>query len=187
MKTPLLSGIRKIAFGWNVGFGALDNKNLSSDAIRLLQKHAPNDKNVWDEVDWMEALMAYENEHPGTKFSDKDYSHLTEFKLPQKPAIVKRASAIPLLNGIRKEALNLKALGPLAGAGIGGITGALIDKNKRWRGALIGAGLGGLAGYGIGRKITPDKSKALSKKTLDDMGIDTINLDTINLDTINLG
>lgn len=61
----------------------------------------------------------------------------------------------PLLDGIRKEAVSPVTLGVLTGMGIGGTAGAIIDKNKRWRGALIGAGLGGGVGYGIGSRLVP--------------------------------
>lgn len=39
-----------------------------------------------------------------------------------------------------------QAQGAGVGAAIGGIAGALIDRNNPWRGALIGGGLGAVAG-----------------------------------------
>jgi len=44
------------------------------------------------------------------------------------------------------------AKGTAIGAGVGAVTGALIDKDKRLRGAAIGAAVGGAGGYAIGRK-----------------------------------
>lgn len=39
--------------------------------------------------------------------------------------------------------------GAAVGAAIGGVSGALIDKNNHWRGGLIGAGIGSIAGATI--------------------------------------
>jgi len=47
----------------------------------------------------------------------------------------------PLLDGIRKQSFTILQLATAAGA-VGGVTGSIIDKRKRWRGGLIGAGLG---------------------------------------------
>ena len=49
------------------------------------------------------------------------------------------------------------------GAAVGGISGALSDKNHRVRNALVGAGLGGAAGYGVhkalGKPATAEQAK----------------------------
>jgi hypothetical protein len=45
-----------------------------------------------------------------------------------------------------KSAIDSAVLGGLGGAALGAGAGALLDRNKRLRGALIGAGLGGLVG-----------------------------------------
>jgi len=81
-----------------------------------------------------------------------------------------------LLDGIRKQASLkefyksegirkiLTAPPVLWGSGIGavagGTAGALIDKDKRWRGGLIGAGAGTLVGGGVGAAVLSSKIKA---------------------------
>lgn len=70
-----------------------------------------------------------------------------------------------MLDEIRKEAgIPWHQLGtfkpwmlPLSGAVLGGGSGALLDRENRFRGGLIGAGAGALAGYG---------SRALLNRTL---------------------
>jgi uncharacterized protein YcfJ len=46
--------------------------------------------------------------------------------------------------------MNNMEIGALTGAGVGGVAGGLIDRNKPLRGALIGAAVGALAGLVIG-------------------------------------
>jgi len=51
------------------------------------------------------------------------------------------------------------AIGAAAGAGVG----ALIDKDKRLRGAAIGAAIGGAGGYAIGRKKDRESGRVQKK------------------------
>lgn len=52
----------------------------------------------------------------------------------------------------QKKGWSDAAKGTAIGAGAGAVVGALIDKDKRLRGAAIGAAVGGGGGYAIGRK-----------------------------------
>ena len=51
-----------------------------------------------------------------------------------------------------------------AGAVIGGLLGAVVDKDNRGRGALIGAGLGGAAGYVGATYLTRDHSRFVASQ-----------------------
>lgn len=63
----------------------------------------------------------------------------------------------------QKKGWSDAAKGTAIGAGIGAGVGALIDKDKRLRGAAIGAAIGGGSGYAIGRK-SDRKSGRVQKK-----------------------
>jgi len=55
------------------------------------------------------------------------------------------------------------AKGTAIGAGVGAGVGALIDKDKRLRGAAIGAAIGGGSGYAIGRKSDRESGRVQKK------------------------
>lgn len=61
-------------------------------------------------------------------------------------------SATPVATGTQKKGWSDAAKGTAIGAGAGAVMGAIIDKDKRVRGAAIGAAIGGAGGYAIGRK-----------------------------------
>lgn len=63
----------------------------------------------------------------------------------------------------QKKGWSDAAKGTAIGAGVGAGVGALIDKDKRLRGAAIGAAVGGGSGYAIGRK-SDRKSGRVQKK-----------------------
>lgn len=63
----------------------------------------------------------------------------------------------------QKKGWSDAAKGTAIGAGVGAGVGALIDKDKRLRGAAIGAAIGGGGGYAIGRK-SDRKSGRVQKK-----------------------
>lgn len=63
----------------------------------------------------------------------------------------------------KKKGWSDAAKGTAIGAGVGAGVGALIDKDKRLRGAAIGAAIGGGSGYAIGRK-SDRKSGRVQKK-----------------------
>lgn len=62
------------------------------------------------------------------------------------------SEAQPVATAPEKKGWSDAAKGTAIGAGAGAVVGALIDKDKRLRGAAIGAAIGGGGGYAIGRK-----------------------------------
>ena len=58
----------------------------------------------------------------------------------------------------RKKGMSAKAIGTIAGAGVGAITGAMVDK-KKGEGAVVGGLLGAGAGLGTGAIIDANKKK----------------------------
>jgi len=63
----------------------------------------------------------------------------------------------------QKKGWSSAAKGTAIGAGAGAGVGALIDKNKRGRGAIIGAAIGGGSGYAIGRKKDKENGRVQKK------------------------
>lgn len=63
----------------------------------------------------------------------------------------------PILDGIKKEAMNTISKSLLFGGLPGAVAGGLIDKDKRWRGALIGGASGTGLAYGIGKLLSHEK------------------------------
>ncbi|MCL4640278.1 MULTISPECIES: YMGG-like glycine zipper-containing protein [Olivibacter] len=62
------------------------------------------------------------------------------------------SNTAPVAASTQKKGWSDAAKGTAIGAGAGAVMGALIDKDKRLRGAAIGAAIGGAGGYAIGRK-----------------------------------
>jgi len=91
-------------------------------------------------------LQKKERQQAGTSYQqenqDNQYQQASESAVP--PAT---SAATPQKKGW-SDAAKGTAIGAAAGAGVG----ALIDKDKRLRGAAIGAAVGGAGGYAIGRK-----------------------------------
>lgn len=58
----------------------------------------------------------------------------------------------------KKKGMSAKAIGTIAGAGVGAITGAMVDK-KKGEGAVVGGLLGAGAGLGTGAIIDANKKK----------------------------
>jgi hypothetical protein len=72
-------------------------------------------------------------------------------------------SATKTTSTTQKKGWSDAAKGTAIGAGVGAGVGALIDKDKRLRGAVIGAAIGGGSGYAIGRKSDRNSGRVQKK------------------------
>ncbi|QNL49311.1 glycine zipper 2TM domain-containing protein [Olivibacter sp. SDN3] len=83
---------------------------------------------------------------------EEQYDEVGTSNTPQQPVATNK-----------KKGWSDAAKGTAIGAGVGAGVGALIDKDKRLRGAAIGAAIGGGGGYAIGRKSDRKSGRAQKK------------------------
>jgi hypothetical protein len=81
----------------------------------------------------------------------------------QRPIVVNNTAAAPTAEQKRKG-WSGAAKGAVIGAGVGAVTGAIIDKDKPGRGAVIGGLAGGGVGAGTGAIIDSEKKKKAAQK-----------------------
>lgn len=82
----------------------------------------------------------------------------------QRPVIVNNTPATAPTAEQKKKGWSGAAKGAVIGAGVGAVSGALIDKDKPGRGAVIGGLAGGGVGAGTGAIIDSEKKKKEAQK-----------------------
>lgn len=96
-----------------------------------------------------ESLAAQERQQAGANASSASYQDANQGDQYYE---ANESNAQPVATAPEKKGWSDAAKGTAIGAGAGAVVGALIDKDKRLRGAAIGAAIGGGGGYAIGRK-----------------------------------